>query len=194
METHGSGVPDEDRMEEAALRAYFRQSDSASCGIGSVKADIGHTGAAAGLSAFIKTCLSLYQQILPSVRTITNPESSLITNPLYLPTRPQYWLRNRADGPRRAGVSSGSIDGNCLHVVLEEYECAEETSCTAEHIQPLGERDEALLVVDAQNQTKLIAQLRELQQHAAQNRTNHIAGIAREWWQRENTDPENEHY
>src|SRR2546430_13270906 len=34
----------------------------------------------------------------------------------------QYWLRNRADGPRRAGLSSMSVDGNCLHAILEGVE------------------------------------------------------------------------
>ncbi len=64
--------------------------------------DLGHAGAAAGLAEVAKTALSLAQQILPP------------------PNGPQFWLRNRAEGPRPCEVSVSSLGGNHQFVALEE--------------------------------------------------------------------------
>jgi acyl transferase domain-containing protein len=65
LETHGSGDPREDGVEAEALREFLNLSDGGPCYLGSVKANIGHTGAAAGLASVVKTCLCLYQEIIP---------------------------------------------------------------------------------------------------------------------------------
>jgi len=70
-------------------------------------ADVGHTGAASGLVSFVKASLCLYHEVIPGPRA---------------GRAPQYWVRNRADGPRRTGVSSTGVAGDSLHLVLESSE------------------------------------------------------------------------
>ncbi|MBT8364129.1 MAG: polyketide synthase, partial [Deltaproteobacteria bacterium] len=64
METHGSGDPAEDNLESLALHEFIGN-QNAPCAIGSTKANIGHTGAAAALASVVKTALSLYHEIIP---------------------------------------------------------------------------------------------------------------------------------
>jgi len=75
--------------------------------IGDAAADVGHTGAASGLVSVVKASLCLYHEVIPGSRT---------------GRAPQYWVRDRADGPRRARVNSTGVAGDCLHVVLESSE------------------------------------------------------------------------
>ena len=78
IETHGSGDPTEDRNESMALASFFGpRSDSHPLTLGSAKADVGHTGAAAGFASFIKACLCLDQQILPPLRNLTSEREEL---------------------------------------------------------------------------------------------------------------------
>ena len=60
--------------------------------------------------------------VLPPVRGLRTVRADLSPRDFVLAREPQYWLRNRADGPRRAGVSALGVDGGCCHVVLEEHE------------------------------------------------------------------------
>ena len=73
----------------------------------SAAAEIGAAGAASGLASVVKTALCLYQQIIPSSEGDASSEARSGDDPVSLPaTRgPRYWLRNRAEGPRRAGVT-----------------------------------------------------------------------------------------
>ncbi len=196
LETHGSGNGDEDQMEAEALVEYFGDAvPNQPCAIGSVKADIGHTGAASGLASLLKASLCLYQKIIPSVRNLETPHKvfSNQSHRFYFPTGTQYWLRNRADGPRRAGVNSSGIDGSCVHVVLEAYEDAKEDPCgiTADRLQPLGAREEALFVVAADDQSGFSAKLRQLQVLAEQTDITHIETFARRWWHQNSRDDNN---
>src|SRR5258708_7912511 len=80
--------------------------------LGSSKADVGHAGAASALAGLIKAALCLHQQILPPLRGVAvaalRPELSAgqarAQAPYFVPRGPQFWLRDRADGPRRAAV------------------------------------------------------------------------------------------
>ena len=93
------------------------------CAIGSVMPNIGHTGAAASLASLVKTSLCLYQEIIPPLTNYAIPASSLWKNSsFHIPAFPQYWSRDKKDGPRRACVGSMTIDGNCMHAVLEGIE------------------------------------------------------------------------
>ncbi len=121
LEEHASGWPAEDEMEARALANFFRPHLTIeSCVLGSAKGDVGHTGAASGLASFVKACLCVEFQVLPPLRGVDRPRPAFGEGFLYLGA-PQHWLRDRANGPRRAGVSACGIDGTCLHVVLEEY-------------------------------------------------------------------------
>lgn len=114
FETHSSGLQQEDAMELSALDLLFdgqeAERDKISHAISHIKSKIGHTGAACGLASVAKASLSLYHKQL-----VDHDQA-------------RYWLRNKIDGPRQAAVSAFSVDGNCLHTILEE---AEQKSGTA---------------------------------------------------------------
>jgi acyl transferase domain-containing protein len=122
IETHGTGTSIGDPIEITGLRKVFgsQTQQRPSCAIGSVKTNIGHTGAAAGIAGFIKTVLSLHHKmIVPHLNfQIPNPGIDLENSPFYVNTTPRQWETNGI--PRRAGVSSFGIGGTNAHVVLEE--------------------------------------------------------------------------
>ena len=169
VEANGSGHPEDDRGEAEILAAYFgAASRTVACHLGSVKADVGHAGAASGLISVVKASLALYQEVLPPLRGLRQPISELtLAEGLVARTAPQYWVRNRAEGPRRAGVSSVSVDGNCLHVVLEACEDQEGDRIEWERAQPLGPRAETLFIIQAREDEELVRRLQALETMAA---------------------------
>ncbi len=189
LEAHGSGHPVEDSMEAAALETFFGKAlteDSAprkerSCAVSSITGDIGHTGAASGLASFVRGCLALYQQIIPHCRGTETPRPEFSgKGPLYLPRTARYWLRNRAEGPRRAGVSVFGVDGSCSHVVLEGRDDIP-PRLESERIAPLGTGTECLFSVTGENQAELARGLDLLRLRSTQNHGSGLAALAREW-------------
>ncbi|MBY0525900.1 MAG: hypothetical protein K2R98_21080 [Gemmataceae bacterium] len=186
FETHGSGHANEDAMEAAALAAWAKgRTDGPPCALGSVKADIGHAGAAAGLASLVKAALCLHQEVVPPLRNVSRRRADL--ERFSVPGTPRYWLRDRACGPRRAGVSSFSVDGNVLHVILEGYESSRPRETA--RLQPLGARHEALFVIEADTPGGLQDGLELLHSHSERCRANNIEALARAWWQAYPTDP-----
>jgi thioester reductase-like protein len=123
VETHGSGTPLGDPIEVRALTQAFREKTDATgfCGLGSVKTNVGHLEAAAGVAGFIKTVLALkHRQIPPSLHfEKPNPRIDFDASPFYVNARLRDW--ESEDGtPRRAGVSSFGMGGTNAHVILEE--------------------------------------------------------------------------
>jgi PfaB family protein len=173
IEAHGSGNPDEDRVESEALSQVFSGTKPA-CAVGSVKANIGHTGAAAGLASLVKTGLCLFQEIIPPLTNFLRPASSLWQNSLlYLPAFSQYWARDRADGPRKACVSAMTLDGNCMHAILEgvEYGALDRNAgrnaekAVLERKRPLGFAAPGLFVVEGNTENELLEGLSSLSLH-----------------------------
>ena len=195
LETHGSGTPEEDRAEAAALTDFFGiASTRLRCALGSVKAGIGHAGAASGLAGVVKAALAIYQEVLPPFAALRKPcpELERAANRFHVPREPQYWLRNRAEGPRRAGVSGLSMDGNCVHVVLEGVERLEENArVAAERRQPLGARGEALFSVEADSLDDLFKEIGLMRAWAkAQEPDANIEALARRWWVKQGSHPQ----
>ncbi len=194
LETHGSGTPAEDRAEAAALTEFFGiASTGLRCALGAVKAQIGHAGAASGLAGLVKTALALYQEILPPQQAFEPiAELARADNRFHVPLRPQYWLRNRAEGPRRAGVSAIGVDGGSVHAVLEGFERAsDEPAVALERRQPLGSRAEGLFALEADDSKGLISGLKSLKSWAAAE--DHAASaelLARRWWRKTGSSPE----
>ncbi|WP_406411644.1 type I polyketide synthase [Streptomyces sp. NBC_01614] len=122
VETHGTGTPLGDPVEIAALTKAFRRTtdERGFCGVGSVKTNIGHTDAAAGIAGLIKTVLALKHGVIPpSLHFATpNPQIDFEASPFRVITQPQKWKAQEA--PLRAGVSAFSVGGNNAHVVLEQ--------------------------------------------------------------------------
>nr|CCC21123.1 type-I polyketide synthases [Streptomyces himastatinicus ATCC 53653] len=130
VETHGTGTALGDPVEVRALQGAFRRlgaGDTASCGLGSVKSNIGHLEAAAGIAGLLKVILALRHGTLPATRHCAeiNPFIQLDDGPFHIVRENEPWPRPR-DGrdavtPRRAGVSSFGFGGSNCHVVVEEY-------------------------------------------------------------------------
>ncbi|MEE2899539.1 MAG: beta-ketoacyl synthase N-terminal-like domain-containing protein [Gemmatimonadota bacterium] len=190
VETHGSGNHIEDRIETEALCSFFSPRHMAPVRhLGSVKADVGHSGAAAALASTIKAALCLYQEVLPPVRGLRNVRADLSPRDFLLAREPQYWLRNRADGPRRAGVSALGVDGGCCHLVLEEHEESKGAATLAERRQPLGARNEALFALEGDDAALLGARLAALAAHARHD-TESIELLARSWFRKVGQNPD----
>jgi acyl transferase domain-containing protein/thioesterase domain-containing protein len=122
VETHGTGTPIGDPIEIAALTKAFRTGTMKKeyCAIGSVKTNIGHMDAAAGIAGLIKTSLCLKNKKIPPLLHFqkANPALKLNESPFYINTELIDW--ETGDNPRRAGVSSFGIGGTNSHAILEE--------------------------------------------------------------------------
>jgi phthiocerol/phenolphthiocerol synthesis type-I polyketide synthase E len=122
IEAHGTGTALGDPIEVAALTRVFRAHTSRQgfCALGSVKTNIGHLGAAAGVAGLIKTVLALEQrQIPPSLHwQEPNAQIDLAHSPFYVNTALAPWPASAT--PRRAGVSSFGLGGTNAHLLLEE--------------------------------------------------------------------------
>ncbi|SAI07982.1 polyketide synthase [Bordetella ansorpii] len=121
VEAHGTGTTLGDPVEIAALaEAFGADCPPGSCALGSVKTNIGHLDAAAGIAGLIKAALALrHQQLPPSLNFQSpNPRIDFGATPFYVNTSLRPWPRGAT--PRRAGVSSFGMGGTNVHVVLEE--------------------------------------------------------------------------
>jgi len=122
VETHGTATALGDPTEVTALTRAFgsRTQKRGFCALGSVKSNIGHLDAAAGVASLIKTVLALkHKEIPPSLHfEKPNPNIDFENSPFYVNSRLSQW---KSDGaPRRAGVSSFGIGGTNAHVVVQE--------------------------------------------------------------------------
>ena len=122
VECHGTATPLGDPIEVAALTKAFRKSSEAQayCAIGSVKGNIGHLDAAAGVAGLIKTALMLRnREFVPSLNfEARNPHIAFEGGPFFVNTALAPWPD--AVEARRAGVTSLGVGGTNAHVVLEE--------------------------------------------------------------------------
>jgi acyl transferase domain-containing protein/3-hydroxymyristoyl/3-hydroxydecanoyl-(acyl carrier protein) dehydratase len=141
---------------------------------GSIQRDLGHAGASTGLAEIAKTALCLAQQILPT------------------PNGPQFWLRNRAEGPRRATVRASSLSGNHELVILEEAARTEPRppGIAVESSQPLGARPLALFAIEADDEVGIIERIKELGRMARTSSAANIDALARQWWRPHPNDPQ----
>jgi len=186
VEAHGSGNPQEDAAELDALTSFYdRATRHATCTLGSVKAVIGHAGAASGLAGVVRACLALHRRVLPPMSSRAALPSD---SPFLLPPSPRYWARDRHRGPRRAGVSGMSVDGNCVHVVLEEG-CGESSSRGGRSFaEPLDDEADGLFLVPADAASSLGDSIDEVAQFARASSVSGGARLARAWRQRQRRD------
>ena len=149
VEAHGSGTPVGDPLEVMALTKAFRTFTQRSgyCAIGSVKTNIGHLDAAAGIAGVIKTVLALkHRQLPPSLNySDANPEINFPATPFFVNTELSPWT---SDGPQRAAVMSTGMGGTNACVVLQEAPASE---------KPILSQLPELLVLSAKTDTTLDA-------------------------------------
>jgi acyl transferase domain-containing protein/acyl carrier protein len=137
VEAHGTGTALGDPIELAALSQAFRAAGAEAngfCAIGSVKTNIGHLDAAAGVAGLIKTALALKHKQLPASLHYErpNPNIDFSNSPFFVNARLRAWEANE-DAPRRAGVSSFGIGGTNVHVVLEEAPPLNSSAASGSH-------------------------------------------------------------
>ncbi len=161
VEAHGSGTELGDPIEVEALSQVFRSATDRRgfCGLGSIKTNIGHLDAAAGVAGLVKTVLALHHaELPPSLYFETpNPKIDFENNPFRVLTELVPW--QNGDGPRRAAVSSFGLGGTNAHVVLEQ------TPPRAPSPQP--PRPWQLLLLSARSSAALEERSRDLALHLA---------------------------
>ncbi|WP_426751163.1 SDR family NAD(P)-dependent oxidoreductase [Myxococcus sp. Y35] len=150
IEAHGTGTALGDPIELSALHQAFegRPASAGPCAIGSLKTNIGHLDAAAGVAGLIKTVLALQHGKLPPSLHFqkANPSLQLERGLFQVNTEARDW--HTAGAPRRAGVSSFGMGGTNAHVVVEEAPAPVATRDTRPyHLLLLSARTEQALEV-----------------------------------------------
>ena len=159
VECHGTATPLGDPIEVAALTRAFAAStqDLQFCALGSVKSNIGHLDAAAGVVGLIKTALALKHEVLPASLHYQrpNPQIDFPATPFFVNSQRTAWPRSAM--PRRAGVSAFGVGGTNVHVVLEEPPLPAVSDSKAQTPQ--------LLVLSARTPAALLAARNRLAAH-----------------------------
>jgi acyl transferase domain-containing protein/acyl carrier protein len=171
IEAHGSATELGDPIEVAALTKAFRARTTKKnfCPIGSVKSNFGHLDRAAGVTALIKTTLSLEnKQIPPSINfDESNPQIDFANSPFYVNTDLAEWTRNGE--PRRACVNSLGMGGTNAHVIVEE----------APPVEPSSEgRPWQLLLLSAKTEAALDAATERLVDHLVEHPELNLSDVA----------------
>jgi acyl transferase domain-containing protein len=154
IEAHGTATPLGDPIEVGALSQVFRAGTTRRefCALGSVKSNLGHLDAAAGIAGLTKTVLSLQHGMIPPSINFErpNPQIDFHNSPFYVNDKLSEWKAN--GHPLRAGVSSFGIGGTNAHVVLEEAPLREASVVgRPAHLLVLSARTASALDVAASN-------------------------------------------
>ncbi len=171
VEAHGTATPLGDPIEVAALTRVFREATDATgfCALGSLKANLGHLDAAAGVAGLIKTVLALRHRELPPQINFRapNPQLQLPSSPFRVATSLEAWPSGPS--PRRAAVSAFGIGGTNAHVVLEE---------APSPVPSIVVRDQHLLVLSAKSAAALDAATANLAEYLGQPDAASLADVA----------------
>ncbi|MBE7384660.1 MAG: SDR family NAD(P)-dependent oxidoreductase [Leptolyngbya sp. SIO1E4] len=171
IEAHGTGTTLGDPIEVAALKRAFRASTDKKdyCALGSVKTNVGHLDAAAGIAGLIKTVLALDRKLLPPTLNFEtpNPQIDFENSPFYVNTELSEWKANGT--PRRAGVSSFGFGGTNAHVILEEAPVLE---------MPSASRAKQLILLSAKTSSALETMTANLATHLKHHPALNLADVA----------------
>ncbi len=171
VEAHGTATPLGDPVEVEALTQAFRVTTDRSgfCALGSLKSNVGHLTAAAGVTGLIKAVLSVNRGVIPGTLFFEtpNPAIDFTDNPFFVNSETVPWPDG--PGPRRAGVSSFGVGGTNVHVVLEEYTDPRTAAADA---------GPQLLLLSARTPTALDAATRRLRDHLSETPEARLPDVA----------------
>ncbi|HEY9229919.1 MAG TPA: type I polyketide synthase, partial [Gemmatimonadaceae bacterium] len=174
VEAHGTGTSLGDPIEVRALGAALgtNRAPDAPLLVGSVKANIGHLEAAAGVAALIKTALALHHGEIPPQRNLREPNPYIPWSelPLRVATALAPWPARDADR-RVAGVSSFGFSGTNVHVLLEAAPVA------AARVNDPTDRPLHVLALSARHESSLTELAARYERHLATS-GDHLADIA----------------
>ncbi|WP_117672147.1 type I polyketide synthase, partial [Micromonospora sp. MW-13] len=179
VEAHGTGTPLGDPIEAQALLATYGQDRPADRPLllGSIKSNIGHAQAAAGVAGVIKMVLAMRHGMLPSTLHVDEPSPHIDwdAGAVELLTETRRWPA--LDRPRRAAVSSFGISGTNAHTILEQAPAAAPAATPA----ATGEVPGGLVpcVLSARDAAALRGQARRLHGLVADRPDLTVAGIGR---------------
>lgn len=168
VEAHGTGTPLGDPVELKNLDSILgkERSPEQALMVGSVKTNIGHLEAAAGIASLIKVVLAMQHQEIPPHLHLTelNPHIVAQQNSLVIPTEPVFW-QQKPERQRLASISSFAFTGTNAHLVLEEAPVKESTSTSIErplHLLTLSAKSETALQTIAAGMNDYLAQHQKL--------------------------------
>ncbi|WP_038978040.1 SDR family NAD(P)-dependent oxidoreductase [Paenibacillus polymyxa] len=165
VEMHGTGTKLGDPIELEALCTAFKEKTDQKkfCAIGSVKSNIGHTSAAAGVASMQKVLLCMKHKKLVPTLNFKNPNEhfDFDDSPFYVNTQLKDWQPSQGN-KRRAAVSSFGFSGTNAHLIIEEYrpEAAISPADDESHspvLFVLSAKNEQQLVTYAENMRNFIA-------------------------------------
>ncbi len=142
VEAHGTGTLVGDAIEVQALSRVF-QGEPGRWGLGSLKGNVGHLDAAAGMAGLFKVVLALGHEVMPGSLNYRrpNPDIDVVGGPFRVWSQARGWPRSQR--VRRAGVSAFGFGGTNAHVVVEEAPAVEPSVASG--------RDGELLVLSARS-------------------------------------------
>lgn len=169
IEAHGTGTPKGDPIEFEGLTRAFKSLPAKGalkrknyCGLGSVKTNVGHLEAAAGVAGVIKVLLSMKYKQLPGLQNFKklNHRISLNGSPFYMVTGLRPWTPLKHKNkilPRRAGVSSFGFGGTNAHIVLEEPPFMAAANSGKQNVVPFY-----LICISAKTEDSLLQRMKDL--------------------------------
>ena len=173
VEAHGTETPLGDPVELKTLDTVLGQgrSPEQALMVGSVKTNIGHLEAAAGIAGLIKVVLAMQHREIPPHLHLTelNPHIVAQQNSVVIPTEPVSWQKN-PECQRIAGISSFAFTGTNAHVVLEEAPV--KVSVPTRNERPLH-----LLTLSAKNETALQIMAADMTHYLAQHQETSLADL-----------------
>lgn len=179
IEAHGTGTALGDPIEVAGLaKVYGKTFERKSCAIGSVKSNIGHLEAAAGIAGLTKILLQMkHRQLVPSLHAEElNPNISFEDTPFFVQRGLTEWQSNDLERhePLRAGISSFGAGGSNAHILIEEYVEPSSSNNSATYEE---QENPCLVVLSASTEERLNVYASHLLEHLKKHSLN-VSNVA----------------